>query len=70
VSDDVDDNGVPDECEQLCPGDLDGDEDTDLSDLGILLASWNLDDGGDLDEDGDTDLSDLGLLLADFGCMS
>jgi predicted outer membrane repeat protein len=51
-----------------CPGDLDGDDDTDMSDLGILLAAWELDDGGDLDGDGDTDISDLGILLADFGC--
>jgi predicted outer membrane repeat protein len=55
--------GAPD-----CPGDLDGDDDTDMSDLGILLAAWELDDGGDLDGDGDTDISDLGILLADFGC--
>jgi hypothetical protein len=51
-----------------CPGDLDGDGDTDLSDLGILLAAFEVDGGGDLDGDGDTDLSDLGTLLADFGC--
>jgi hypothetical protein len=52
----------------VCIGDLDGDDDTDLSDLGILLAAWELDDGGDLDGDGDTDLSDLGILLADYNC--
>jgi hypothetical protein len=51
-----------------CPGDLDGDDDTDMSDLGILLAAWEIDDGGDLDGDGDTDISDLGIFLADFGC--
>jgi hypothetical protein len=56
--------GIP----PACPGDLDGDDDTDMSDLGILLAAWELDDGGDLDGDGDTDISDLGILLADFGC--
>jgi hypothetical protein len=49
------------------PGDLDGDGDVDLADLGILLASFEVDDGGDLDGDGDTDLSDLGILLANFG---
>jgi hypothetical protein len=75
---DSDDTGVGDPCvdmgayefrpEPACPGDLDGDDDTDLSDLGILLASWELDDGGDLDGDGDTDLSDLGILLADWNC--
>jgi hypothetical protein len=51
-----------------CPGDLDGDDDTDQSDLGILLASWAIDAGGDLDGDGDTDQGDLGILLADWGC--
>ncbi|MCK4872497.1 MAG: hypothetical protein KAS72_07210 [Phycisphaerales bacterium] len=52
-----------------CPGDLDGDDDTDGCDLGILLAYYNINDGGDLDDDGDTDQNDLGILLADFGCV-
>jgi parallel beta-helix repeat protein len=52
----------------VCPGDLDGDGDTDQSDLGILLGSYGIDGGGDLDGDGDTDQSDLGILLADYGC--
>ena len=55
-----------------CPGDLDGDGDTDLADLGILLADFGCTLPGpcvgDLDNDGDTDLADLGILLADFGC--
>jgi Right handed beta helix region len=51
-----------------CLGDLDGDGDTDQADLGVLLASYNQDDGGDLDGDGDTDQADLGILLADYGC--
>ena len=54
-----------------CPGDLDGDGDVDLADLGILLAdSGCVAPGpcrGDLDGDGDTDLADLEILLADFG---
>jgi YVTN family beta-propeller protein len=50
-----------------CPEDLNGDGTIDLSDLGILLASFEVDDGGDIDGDGDTDLSDLGALLARFG---
>jgi len=59
---------------QFCPGDLDGDGDTDHSDLGILLADWDCvgsgpeDCPGDLDGDFDTDHSDLGILLADWGC--
>ena len=56
------------DCEPLCVGDLDGDDDTDQGDLGILLASYGLDDGGDLDDDGDTDQQDLGILLSDWGC--
>ena len=57
-----------------CQGDLDGDGDTDHSDLGILLADWGClgsgpeDCPGDLDGDFDTDHSDLGILLADWGC--
>ena len=55
-----------------CPGDLDGDGDTDLADLGILLADFGCPQPGpcvgDLDGDGDTDLADLGILPADFGC--
>ena len=55
-----------------CGGDLDGDCDSDLADVDILLADFGcVAPGpcvGDLDGDGDTDLADLGILLADFGC--
>ena len=53
---------------QTCRGDLDDDNDTDQSDLGLLLAAFGIDDGGDLDGDDDTDQADLGILLADWGC--
>ncbi|MFO0839522.1 MAG: S8 family serine peptidase [Phycisphaerae bacterium] len=46
-----------------CPGDLDGDREVGTSDLGILLAAWDVDAGGDLDGDGVTGASDLGILL-------
>lgn len=52
------------------PGDLDGDDDVDQGDLGILLADWGCTGGncpGDCDGDGDTDQADLGVLLANFG---
>jgi len=52
--------------ESACPGDLDGDNDVDQSDLGILLASYEINDGGDIDGDGDTDQADLGALLANY----
>jgi len=56
-----------------CPGDLDGDGDTDQADLGILLADWGCDDPvngcvADLNGDDKTDQADLGILLADWGC--
>jgi hypothetical protein len=67
TSEDVDFNGVPDECE--CVGDLDGDNDCDQGDLGQLLAAYNQHDGGDIDHDGDTDQSDLGILLYKYGSV-
>lgn len=56
----------------LNPGDLDGDQDVDLSDLATLLSNFGTLSGaaradGDLDADGDVDIADLALLLANFG---
>ena len=58
--------------ESPCPGDLDGDNDIDLSDLATLLANYGMPSGatyeqGDLDGDGDVDLQDLAALLAVYG---
>lgn len=50
-----------------CPTDLDGDGQTGLSDLLLVLASFGTSDGGDADGDGQTGLSDLLLVLASFG---
>jgi len=59
-----------------CPGDIDGDGDTDQSDLGELLAAWCAHPGDpdwnpnvDLDGDGHVGQGDLGILLADWGCV-
>ncbi len=56
------------------PGDVDGDGDVDLSDLGAILAAFGSCVGdatylaaADFDDSGCIDLSDLGLLLANFG---
>jgi hypothetical protein len=73
-SEDTNGNGIPDECEPDCPGDLNGDGAINLSDLGILLAHYGTPGGmtywdGDLDFDGDVDLGDLGILLAVYGTM-
>ena len=58
-----------------CDGDVDGDGDTDHSDLGALLAAWgsqpgdpNWNPGADLDGSGEVGHSDLGILLGDWGC--
>jgi murein tripeptide amidase MpaA len=65
----VDDFQVTDAgcAETPCPGDLDGDADTDLDDLTLLLQVFGQAPGGDIDGDGDTDLDDLTLLLQNFG---
>jgi len=59
----------------VCEGDIDGDGDTDHSDLGELLAAWcthegdpNWNPNADLDGDGHVGHGDLGILLADWGC--
>jgi len=59
-----------------CEGDVDGDGDTDHSDLGALLGAWgsqpgdpNWLPGADLNGNGVVDHSDLGILLADWGCV-
>ncbi len=49
-----------------CPADLNGDGYIGQQDLGILLASYEIDGSGDIDGDGFTGQSDLGLLLAAY----
>ena len=58
-----------------CVADVDGDGDTDLTDLGIFWPAWgsqpgdpNWDPRADLNGDGRVDCSDRGILLADWGC--
>lgn len=51
-------------------GDVDGDCDVDIADLGIVLANFGMTGAeipGDADLDGDVDIGDLGLVLAGFG---
>ncbi len=71
---DLNGDGVLDEC-QGCIGDVNGDGSTSQSDLGLLLATYELDAGdpaynsdADLDADGDVDQADLAILLADYEC--
>lgn len=55
---------------ETCTGDVDGDRDVDVSDLGLLLGQYGMsgsDLDGDLNGDGGVDVSDLGLVLANYG---
>ncbi|MFN0138051.1 MAG: dockerin type I domain-containing protein [Phycisphaerae bacterium] len=65
-------NSIPSADLPPCPGDVDGDQDVDLTDLAFLLTNFGLPSGaeredGDLDGDGDVDLTDLATLLSLFG---
>lgn len=56
----------------VCPGDVNGDNVVDLTDLATLLGNYGTGSGGtysqgDLNGDGAIDLSDLSLLLSAFG---
>ena len=55
-----------------CPGDLNGDDLRDLTDLSIVLSNFGTTTGadpedGDFDGDGDVDLTDLSVMLSVFG---
>ncbi|MFO0838082.1 MAG: thrombospondin type 3 repeat-containing protein [Phycisphaerae bacterium] len=70
---DIDGDGVGDVCDACptrLPGDVDGDDDVDSSDLGVLLGNWSLtvppNSSGDLDGDGVVGSADLGILLANW----
>jgi len=48
-------------------GDLDGDADTDLSDLSVLAGAYQTSAAGDCDGDSDTDLNDLSMVASAYG---
>jgi hypothetical protein len=59
----------------VCPGDIDRDCDTDLTDLALLLSAFgsvpgdpNWNPACDLDADNDVDQTDVTLLLSGYGC--
>ncbi len=67
TSQDVNRNGIPDECE--CIWDLDGSGGVGLPDLCVLLTAWRTNPGGppDFDGDGVVAVPDLLALLANWG---
>ena len=64
-SDDVNNNGIPDECE--CTWDLDGSGSVDTGDLLALFAQWGTDGTADFDDDGTVNTVDLLILFANWG---
>lgn len=51
-----------------CPGDLTGDLQVNLADLGAMFACWQS-PCGDVTGDGNTDLSDLGIMFANWNTI-
>lgn len=72
TSEDVNENGIPDECEDLCPEDIFEDGVVNTVDLLILLGNWGPcpPEGpcsGDVDGSGSVDVVDLLALLGAWG---
>jgi hypothetical protein len=63
--DDLNGNGIPDECE--CPADINDDGTVNVQDLLLLLGNWGGEGDGDVNFDGIVNVSDLLLLLAAWG---
>lgn len=57
-----------------CPGDIDGDGDTDVFDFSIFASGFGTPSGafhadGDLDHNGSVDVFDFSVIAGDFGCV-
>ncbi|PIE91476.1 MAG: hypothetical protein CR997_00795 [Acidobacteria bacterium] len=66
-SSDENGNGIPDECENVCLGDLNEDDIVDESDFLAALPMWKIDPKMDLNRDQTVDLRDYLLLRESFG---
>jgi hypothetical protein len=65
-STDVNNNGIPDECE--CPADVNDDGAVNVGDMLLVLAAWGLPGGpADLNLDGIVDVADLLIILSSWG---
>ncbi len=67
---DSDGDGIPDDCEPQCEGDLDANGIVDGSDVGLFFASWGPcpeDCPADFNGDGIVDGVDLGSVLESWG---
>lgn len=66
-------DGVPDSCQTLCPGDLDGDGDTDVFDFNVFAANFGMGtpvrfEDGDFDGNETVDVFDFNIFAPGFGC--
>lgn len=71
ISTDSNADGIPDSCQILCPGDLNGSGSVDGADIGALLAFWgptgSILPQADINHDGIVNGADLGLVLTYWG---
>ena len=66
-SQDLDGNGIPDECDGGCAGDVDGDNDVDVDDILVTLGNFGSSGPGDANGDGVINVDDLLAILGEFG---
>ena len=67
VSDDLNENGIPDECE--CPGDVNSDNKVNIDDLFAVLGAWGTCDDcpEDVNDDGVVNIDDIFAVLGAWG---
>ncbi len=64
---DLDDNGVPDECQGVCPGDANGDGFSDIDDILTVISMFETTDAdADVDDSGFVDIDDLLQVIGFF----
>ena len=68
TSEDLDGDGVPDECQDGCQGDADSDGDSDIDDILAIIAAFETGAGpADVNGDGVVDIDDLLQVISFFG---
>jgi hypothetical protein len=67
TSEDLDSDGVPDECQSGCQGDADGDGDSDIDDILAIISAFETGAGpADVNGDGFVDIDDLLQVISFF----
>ena len=66
TSEDVNEDGIPDECQ--CLADINASGQVDVEDLLLIISQWNLSGGSaDINFDGIVDVSDLLIVISNWG---